>query len=119
MKRSIIFIFSDFQDQSFAQSLRTISKKHDVVAVIVQDPIEQTIPAMGLVDLHDAETGEVYTVDSSSPTFRRAYADFLAQQTADRERELRQAGVDRVEVVSGADFVDPLVAYFRKKGSRR
>jgi uncharacterized protein (DUF58 family) len=118
-KRSIIFVFSDFQDQSFAQSLRTISKKHDVVAVIIQDPSEQALPAMGLVDLHDAETGEVFTVDSSSPSFRKAYAEFIQQQAADREREMRQAGVDRIDVVSGADFVDPLVAYFRKKGSRR
>jgi uncharacterized protein (DUF58 family) len=118
-KRSIIFVFSDFQDQSFAQSLRTISKKHDVVAVIVQDPIEKTIPSMGLVDLHDAETGDVFTVDSSSPSFRKAYSEFITKQSDDREREMRQAGVDRIDVVSGSDFVDPLVAYFRKKGSRR
>jgi uncharacterized protein (DUF58 family) len=118
-KRSTIFIFSDFQDQSFAQSLRMISKKHDVIAVVVQDPAELNIPAVGLIDLQDAESGQIITVDSSSPVFQREYKAFIKKQRDDREAELRRAGVDRIEVVSGAEFVDPLIAYFRKKNARR
>ena len=118
-KRATVFVFSDFQDQSFAPSLRTMAKKHDVVACVVQDPAELEIPAVGLVDLHDAETGETLTVDTSSPGFRRAYAAHMQNLRNVRERELRQAGVDRVEVVSGAGFVDPLVTYFRKKNGQK
>lgn len=118
-KRATVFVFSDFQDKAYAQSLRMMAKKHDVVAVVVQDPVEEELPAVGLIDLHDAESGETITVDSSAPSFRRAYAEYIQGIKTARERELRQAGVDRVEVVSGADFVDPLVAYFRKKNSRR
>jgi uncharacterized protein (DUF58 family) len=118
-KRATVFVFSDFQDAAFAESLKTVSKKHDVIAVVVQDPAEIEIPKVGLVDLVDAESGETLTVDSSSPVFRRAYSAYVKELRDRRERELRQAGVDRVEVVSGADFVDPLVAYFRKKNRRR
>jgi uncharacterized protein (DUF58 family) len=118
-KRATVFVFSDFQDEAFAASLKTVSKKHDVIAVVVQDPAEIEMPKVGLVDLVDAESGERLTVDSSSPAFRRAYAAYVKELRERRERELRQAGVDRVEVVSGADFVDPLVAYFRKKNRRR
>ena len=118
-KRATVFIFSDFQDQSFAQAVKLMSRKHDVVAVVVQDPAELDLPKVGLVDLLDAETGEVFTVDSSSPAFRRAYSEHMKGLRAAREKELRTAGVDRVEVVSGADFVDPLIAYFRKKNARR
>lgn len=118
-KRATVFVFSDFQDASFAESMRMMSKKHDVVACVVQDPAEMEFPSIGLVDLHDAETGDVLTVDSSSPVFRRAYAEHIKSLQSVRERELRQAGVDRVEVVSGAEFVEPLIAYFRKKNSRR
>ena len=118
-KRATVFIFSDFQDDSFARSLKTMSKKHDVVAVIVQDPKELELPAVGLVDLMDAESGEMLTVDTSSLAFRRAYGEMVRETRAKRERELRQSGVDRVEVVSGDSFVDPLIAYFRKKNGRR
>lgn len=118
-KRATIFVFSDFQDKAYAQALKTMSKKHDVVAIVVQDPSEVEMPAIGLVDLLDSETGEMLTVDTSSPFFRKAYVEQMREQKALRERELRQSAVDRVEVVSGADFVDPLVTYFRKKNSRR
>lgn len=118
-KRATIFVFSDFQDGDFAQGLRLIAKKHDVVACVVNDPAELDIPSLGLVDLQDPETGEIFTVDSSSTVFRRAYSAYMQEQKNKRERELRQAGVDRVEVVSGDDFVDPLVAYFRAKNGRR
>ena len=118
-KRATVFVFSDFQDQSYAQALKTMSKKHDVVAVVVEDPLELKMPQIGLVDLVDSETGETATVDTSSPVFRKAYADQMKAQKILREKELRASGVDRVEVVSGDNFVDPLVTYFRKKNARR
>lgn len=118
-KRATIFVFSDFQDKGYAQALKALSKKHDVVACVVEDPGEVELPAMGLVDLEDMETGEVMTVDTASPEFRRAYAAQVASARGAREQELRQANVDRVEVVSGDDFMEPLIAYFRKKNARR
>jgi len=118
-KRATVFVFSDFQDASYASALKTMSKKHDVVACVVQDPLEVNLPDVGLIDLVDAETGEIMTVDSSSRAFREAYALQMKGLRAARERELRSSGADRVEVISGANFVDPLVTYFRKKNARR
>ncbi len=118
-KRASVFVFSDFQDASYAMALKAMSKKHDVVAVVVEDPNELKLPDLGLVDLTDAETGEVVTVDTSSSSFRKAFTDQAKARTQMRERELRQSSVDRVDVVSGENFVDPLIAYFRKKNSRR
>jgi uncharacterized protein (DUF58 family) len=118
-KRATVFVFSDFQDASFAQALKTMSKKHEVVACVVQDPLEMNLPDVGLIDLVDAESGEIMTVDSSSRAFRDAYAKQMNILKANRERELRSSGADRVEVVSGANFADPLVTYFRKKNAKR
>lgn len=118
-KRATIFFFSDFQDKAYAQALKSMARKHEVVAVVVEDPKELELPNMGLVDLTDAESGETLTVDTASPAFRRAYADMVKEKRVLRERELRQSGVDRVDVVSGANFVDPLAAYFQKKSGRR
>lgn len=118
-KRATVFVFSDFQDQNFSQALKRMSKKHDLIACVVQDAKEIEIPDLGLVDLHDPETDEIVTVDTSSPLFRKIYADSIREQVSSRGKELRQAGVDKVEVVSGADFTAPLIAYFRKKNGRR
>lgn len=118
-KRSIVFVFSDFQDEGFAESLRMIAKKHDVIAVIVDDAAERTLPDMGLVDLRDAETGEVMTVDTSSKSFREAFEREVKARALKRESELRKAGVDRILVSTNEDFVAPLAAYFRRRGSGR
>jgi uncharacterized protein (DUF58 family) len=117
-KRATVFVMSDFQDASYAQSLRTMAKKHEVVAVLIEDPAERDLPNVGLIDFEDSETGEVATIDTSSNSFRKAYRAHVEAIRGQREQELRRAGVDRVEVVSGADFVDPLIAYFRKKARR-
>lgn len=117
-KKSNVFIFSDFMDTGFDQSLRMMGKKHDVVAVVVSDPAEREIPPIGLVDLSDPETGEILTVDTSSALFQRSYKQLLAQRNAARDQELRRAQVGRIDVVSDQDFVQPLVNYFKRRNRR-
>lgn len=117
-KRATVFVFSDFQDEGYAAGLKRMSKKHDLVAVCIQDPAELELPKVGLVDFMDAESGATFTIDTNSPVFRASYKEHMKQLTKTREKELRQAGVDRVEVVSGENFVDPLIAYFRQKNRR-
>lgn len=116
-KKAIVFVFSDFNDEGFAESLRMIAKKHDVIAVVVDDKAERTLPKMGLVDLRDAETGEVYTVDTSSKYFREAFEVEVKRRAERREAELRKAGVDRIDVTTNSDFVAPLASYFRRRGA--
>lgn len=116
-KKAIVFVFSDFNDEGFAESLRMIAKKHDVIAVVVEDKAERTLPKMGLVDLRDAETGEVFTVDTSSKSFRESFEAEVKRRIERREAELRKAGVDRIDVSTNSDFVAPLASYFRRRGA--
>ncbi len=114
-KRATVFIFSDFMDQGFEQSLRLLGRKHDVVACVVNDAAEYSLPNMGVVDVQDAETGEVLTVDTSSASFRKQYEDAMMKQKDQRDRLLRLAQVDRIDVKSSEDYVNPLVAFFSKR----
>ena len=56
-----------------------VNRKHDLVAVVVNDDMEKEIPPMGLVDFQDAESGEVMTVDTSSIVFQRSYKKAVAR----------------------------------------
>jgi uncharacterized protein (DUF58 family) len=114
-KRSLIFIISDFYDSNFDVSLSLLGKKHEVVAVVVQDEKEKHIPDMGLVDLFDPETEETVTVDSSSKAFRDMWLGEVKKQEHERDRMLRLAGVDRIDIFSNGDYVDPLIKYFRSR----
>lgn len=114
-KKTTIFLLSDFLDEGFQKSLRFLGRKHDTVAIIVEDPAEQKLPNIGLVDVEDAETGEVMTLDTSDSMVRRKFEDGIRRRRELRDQELRLAQVDVIRVTSGENFVDPLIAYFRGK----
>ncbi|HEX4923373.1 MAG TPA: DUF58 domain-containing protein [Bdellovibrionales bacterium] len=114
-KRSTIFLLSDFMDQNFYVPLRQLGRRHDTIAVVIQDPLELAFPPVGLVNLRDAESGEIITIDTSSPLVRKLYKEQIENSRKARDGELRRAAVDRIDVVSGDDFVDPLVAFFKKR----
>ncbi|MCB0365375.1 MAG: DUF58 domain-containing protein [Bdellovibrionaceae bacterium] len=117
-KRSHIFVFSDFMDEGYEGPLRMLGRKHDTVAVVVGDPAEQEIPAMGVVDFHDAETGEIFTVDTSSPQFRRMLEQVSKKQFEERENALRRSRVDRIDISAGEDIVEPLIGFFKRRSRR-
>lgn len=117
-KKAHIFVISDFLDQQFEGSLRRLSRKHDTAAVVLQDKLEVDIPALGLVDFEDPETGETVCVDTSSPVFRKEYKHYLDELSARRETELRRAQVDLIPVRTDEDLITPLLNFFQRRNRK-
>ncbi|MCA9140756.1 MAG: DUF58 domain-containing protein [Planctomycetales bacterium] len=117
-RKSICFVISDFLGDGFLDAMQTANRKHDVIAVLVSDPKELNLPAVGLVNLQDAETGRVRQVDTQSEAFR----DYVATTATARIDELRRtfgrAGIDFIHVDAQGDVVDPLVKFFRMRQRR-
>jgi uncharacterized protein (DUF58 family) len=119
-KKAVVFLVSDFFDRSdFARALRVAGRKHDVVAVTITDPREQAMPAAGLLELEDAETGEELLVDTSSEYFRSVFAQRVGRAGADRAALFRRAGIENIALSTGADYVEPLVRFMKKREKRR
>ena len=117
-KRANVFVFSDFiEDAPFSSGLRMMSRKHETIACIVQDPAETQLPNLGLVDMQDPETGDILTVDTSSIPFRRDFERHMEAVKGERDRELRKSGVARIDIKTDTDFIQPLIAYFRAKAA--
>lgn len=114
-KRAAVFVMSDFMDQGFEQSLRFLGKKHDLLAVVVQDTAEKEIPDIGLIDIEDAETGDIFTVDTSSAAFRDEYKQNWKIRAEKRARILKQSQVACVDLNSNGNYVDPLIQYFKTR----
>lgn len=114
-KRATVFVFSDFMDKGFDQSLRLLGRKHDVVACVVNDAAEYSLPQLGVIEVQDAETGEVLTVDTSSSSFRSQYEEAVQKEKTERDRLLRLSQVERIDVKSSEDYVNPLIAFFKKR----
>jgi uncharacterized protein (DUF58 family) len=117
-KKAVVFLVSDFQAEGFEKSMRVIARRHDLVAVTVVDPREVRLPNVGLVELEDAETGEIILVDTSSGSVRKNYERLGREQSA-RFRELfASMGVDQIEVKTDKDYVPSLVKFFKAREGR-
>lgn len=117
-KRSVVFLISDFQAQGYDTTLRATNLKHDLVAIAISDPREESLPSVGLVAMSDAETGRLALIDTGSPAVRRHFA---ARQLRERERTrsvLKKSGTDLLELSTGTDYDRALVTFFRERARR-
>ena len=118
MKRHVTaFVISDFIDNSpsIEQALSIAGNKHDVVGLHIYDERETALPAVGMIKLKDAETGEYLWVDSSSSKVRRMYTDYWLKRKANLDILLKKSGVDYVSINTSEDYVKSLVALFKKR----
>jgi uncharacterized protein (DUF58 family) len=117
-KKCTTFILSDFMDNDFKTALQIANRKHDVAAVKIIDKREMELPAMGLIKIEDAESGKSQFIDSSDPTVRKTYADWYNKHNQKAINSFRHAGVDYIDVMTGEDYVKPLIKLFKMRESR-
>jgi uncharacterized protein (DUF58 family) len=117
-KRNVVFVLSDFLDFDFEAPLRALGHKHDVIALILNDPRELELPSVGLVALEDAETGSVGYVDTSVAATRETYARAARERRGQRLRTFSRMGVDRVEISTDRPYVPALLALFNARSRR-
>ncbi|MDX1383133.1 MAG: DUF58 domain-containing protein, partial [Thermoanaerobaculia bacterium] len=97
-RRAVVFLISDFIDEGYAERLRVAARRHDVTAVPVLDPRELELPMVGLIELEDAESGEVLTVDTSDRRAVERYRQLVEQSLRRRESLFRSAGVGEIGI---------------------
>ena len=118
---AIVFLLSDFLVplEQYRKELALLSRRHDVAAMILSDPLEADIPAVGLMGLHDLETGTVNWVDTSSQTWQKQFKDRYHAQINERESFLDQIGVGRILIPPNGDYAYALIQYFRQELQKR
>ena len=125
-RRAVAFLVSDFQTtgdpteerERLAHAMKLTSMRHDLVAIHVRDRHEEDLPNVGLITLEDAETGELVEIDTSRRKVREAFREHARERRAQLAELFRSARVDAVEVEAGAEFVPPLVGFFRTRERR-
>lgn len=116
-KRSTAFVLSDFADNDglWEDSLKIAAKKHDLSAIRITDRHEQSLPDIGLVKMHDNETGLDQWIDTCSASIREQFARQQALRNAKTEALLKKYGIDRVDIQTGDDFAKPLIKLFKMR----
>ena len=116
-RRSIVFLISDFlaDPGSYRQAMLVTNRRHDVVAFDLSDPMEQEIPDVGIIALEDAESGEQTWVDTGDRRWRREFSERVARLDTEKGDAFAAAGVDRVKVTTGRDYIAEVAAFFSSR----
>jgi uncharacterized protein (DUF58 family) len=116
-RRSVVFLVSDFMADGWERALRITTQRHEVVPVVVGDPMEMVLPDVGLLMMEDLETGQLVEVDTSA-RIRRDFAAKARDAAMVRDTTLRRVNVDVVTVSTDAPYVDALIAFFKARAKR-
>ena len=98
--------------------LRKAYRSSSIRFVLITDPRELEVPALGLVALRDAETTKTRLYDTSSAAFRETLRDAAAERVRSLERRLRSSGIDFIHIDASSSIVEPLVRFFRMRERR-
>lgn len=117
-KRSIVFLISDFISEDFSSALKIANKKHDVVAVRINDPRENELPDVGFVELEDAETSEIVAFDTNDPALRDLYTRTVSKEKEQRDKLFKSMNVDAIDISTDKSYIEPLIKFFRMRAKR-
>ena len=125
--RAIVFLISDFQVNgdperaraALRRSLRQTNRRHDLIAVHVEDPREQELPDVGFVALEDAETGELIELDTGDAAVRTRFHEQAVATVERLMSDIRSEGVDTLALKTNAAYLPALQRFFKTRERRR
>jgi uncharacterized protein (DUF58 family) len=117
-RRAVIFFISDFQAPDFSHTLAVSGRRHDFIAIHIQDEREKILPDIGIITLEDAETGEQIEVSTMDRTTRRRFTDLADEREAELSRKLRRNNIDAIALRTGEDYLPALRSFFKQRERR-
>lgn len=119
-QRSVVILVSDFiSTPGWEAALGRLGHRHEVLAVRLLDPIDHALPRLGLVRLHDSETGEQVLVDLEDNGLHQRYTQLAAERDARLQAGLEQAAVDVLELSTEEDLASALLRFTRQRQAQR
>ena len=117
-RRAVVFFVSDFHAGDFSRELATTGRRHDFIAIHVQDERERVLPNVGIITLEDAESGEQIEVNTADKATRTHFAELAEAKTAELKRILRRNNIDTISLQTGRDYLPGLRAFFKQRERR-
>ena len=117
-RRAVVFFISDFQAPDFSRALAVTARRHDLIAIRIQDERESILPPIGIITLEDAETGDQIEINAADSQVRAQFARLAQAQLTETMRVLRQNRIDRIDLRTGDDYLPALRSFFKQRERR-
>ena len=118
-RRGLVFWISDFEDLLVPRDWNVLARRHDLTALMLRDPRDEALPAVGWVELEDLESGRRSLVNTGSRRVREAYLDDSRERRRAAERTLSRARCPVIEILTDRSYLPVLMRYFSARRSRR
>jgi uncharacterized protein (DUF58 family) len=126
-RRSIVFLLSDFQtpDPSpeviadLRLALRQVNRRHDLVALPIEDPRERMLPDLGIIAIEDAETGEMVEIDTGNPGVRENFSKIAQLRAEQLQKIFNREAIDSFRLSTDRAYVADLMAFFKNRVHKR
>ncbi|MBT8037498.1 MAG: DUF58 domain-containing protein [Verrucomicrobiae bacterium] len=117
-RRCVAFLFSDFLDHGYEGSLGETARLHDLVCVFLSDLRERELPRSGMLEMMDAESGEMRTIDCSDGRLRRhVRAEALARQQK-LKNLCHEVGADWLSLRTEGDYLHEIIRFFKDRNNQ-
>src|ERR1700730_7341636 len=117
-RRAVVFFISDFQAPDFSKALAVTGRRHDFIAVHVQDEREKVFPNVGIITLEDAETGEQIEINTADRATRMRFTDSVDREQTELSRTLRRSNIDAIALRTSEDYLPALRSFFKQRERR-
>lgn len=117
-RKSMCFLISDFQSESYEKNLRALSRKHDLTCCVTRDPRESSLTKAGLLELTDPESGEVYVIDTSHQQTRSHLQSAFTSEERSLQKTFRKNKAGYFFVDTHKPAVDQVLRYFKERERR-
>ncbi|MEA3174940.1 MAG: hypothetical protein QOF42_2351 [Gammaproteobacteria bacterium] len=122
-RRAIVFLISDFETSKDPQAaraelrraMRQTNRRHDLIAVHVEDPREKELPNVGIVALEDAESGEIVELDTSRAIVRQRFKEHALERSRRLVMDFRAEGIDTLQLQTDMPYMPALQRFFKTR----
>ncbi len=117
-RKSVVFLVSDFLSENYIKPLQIANNKHDVIAIKISDPRETIFDNIGLIELEDAETGEVFMIDTGSKEFRKEFSARSEEDNLALKKAFQLINLDFINIRTDQSYIVPLINFFKMRERR-
>lgn len=111
----IVFVLSDFIAEGFEIPIKRLAKRHDVVAVSIQDPRESQIGISGTIRMTDPETGKECFVDTRSYVFKKWLKEIETERESSSNQMFKGGKIEHLRIQTQDDYGEAVVRFFRTR----
>jgi uncharacterized protein (DUF58 family) len=126
-RRGIVFLLSDFQTPNpgpeaiadLRLALRQVNRRHDLVALPIEDPRERVLPDLGIIAIEDAESDEMVEIDTGNPAVRENFSKIAQLRAEQLQKIFNCEAIDSLRLSTDRPYVADLMAFFKTRARKR